>query len=99
MDHAVDVSDNHDARRFEITVDGRIAGFAAYRRKPGQLVFTHTQMDDEFEGQGLGGRLIREALDSARGAGTSVVPLCPFVAAFIERHPEYADLVPESTDA
>ncbi|MEU8265666.1 GNAT family N-acetyltransferase [Sphaerisporangium sp. NPDC049002] len=93
MDHAVEVTDNPDAKRFEITVDGRLGGFAEYHRLTGRLVFTHTEVDDAFEGQGLGSRLVRYALDSARAEGVSVVPRCPFVARYIERHPEYRDLV------
>ncbi|MDH2428814.1 GNAT family N-acetyltransferase [Sphaerisporangium sp. TRM90804] len=90
---AVDVVDNADASRYEVTVDGRLAGFADYRRKPGKLVITHTEIDDEFEGRGLGSRLVRGALDGAREAGVHVVPLCPFVARYVEKHPEYADLI------
>jgi predicted GNAT family acetyltransferase len=99
MDQAVEVADNAEARRYEITVDGRLAGFAEYRRRPGQLVFTHTEVGDEFEGQGLGSRLIRGALDSARAAGVSIVPRCPFVARYVQRHPEYLDLVAATDDA
>lgn len=93
MDHAIEVTDNPDAKRYEITVGGRLAGFADYRRLSGRLVFTHTEIGDGFEGQGLGGRLVGAALDSARAAGTPIVPRCPFVAGYIERHPEYRDLV------
>jgi predicted GNAT family acetyltransferase len=95
MDHAIEVADNPAAERYEVKVDGRLAGFAEYRRRPGRIVFTHTEVDDEFEGQGLGSRLIRGALDEARAAGVSIVPRCPFVAGYITRHPEYRDLVAE----
>ncbi|WP_248961638.1 GNAT family N-acetyltransferase [Sphaerisporangium perillae] len=93
MNDTVEVADNPGADRYEITVGGRLAGFAEYRRRPGRIVFTHTEVGDEFEGQGLGSRLIGDALDAARAAGVSVVPVCPFVARYIERHPEYGDLV------
>ncbi|WP_308250358.1 GNAT family N-acetyltransferase [Sphaerisporangium fuscum] len=96
VDHDIKVSDNAEAARFEITVDGRLAGFAEYRRRPGRLVFTHTEIGDEFEGQGLGSRLVREALDSVRAEGLSIVPLCRFVRRYVERHPEYQDLVAEA---
>ena len=86
--------------RFEIHVDGRLAGFAQYRTKPGLIVFTHTQIDDAYEGRGLGSALIRAALDAARIRGVGVRPDCPFVRAYIARHPdEYLDLVPEELRA
>ena len=81
--------------RFEIHVDGRMAGFAAYRMKDGLVVFTHTEIDDAYGGRGLGSVLVRAALDSARSRGLPVRPDCPFVRAYIERHPDdYLDLVP-----
>lgn len=91
-----------DARaqgRFEIVVDDVIAGFAEYRMTDGRIVFTHTQIDDSHEGEGLGSTLVRSALDQTRAAGSEVAPLCPFVASYIERHPEYADLVDEGLTA
>ena len=81
--------------RFEIHVDGRIAGFAQYRMgDPGLIVFTHTEIDDAYEGRGLGSILIRAALDAARSRSLAVRPECPFVRGYIGRHPEYLDLVP-----
>lgn len=74
-------------------VDDRLAGFAQYRRHGGRLVFIHTEIDDAFEGQGLGSKLARAALDDARAHGLRVVPQCPFIAEWIRRHPDYADLV------
>lgn len=94
-----DVTDNADRSRFEIAVDGRRAGFAAYRRHDDVLDFTHTEIDDEFEGRGLGSRLIRAALDQVRDRGEHILPHCPFVAAFVEKHPEYVELVPEDSRA
>jgi predicted GNAT family acetyltransferase len=89
-----EVRDDPDRSRYELLVDGRVAGFAAYRRRGDVLEFTHTEVDEEFEGQGLGSTLIRGALDDARRDGFAVLPRCPFVRAFIEKHEEYADLVP-----
>ena len=81
--------------RFEIHVDGGLAGFAQYRMKdPGLVVFTHTEIGDAYEGRGLGSTLVRAALDTARTRGLAVRPDCPFVRAYIARHPEYLDLVP-----
>ncbi|MGW4639264.1 GNAT family N-acetyltransferase [Sphaerisporangium sp. NPDC004334] len=99
MNETVEVTDNPDAGRYEVAVGGRLAGFAEYRHRGGRLVFTHTEIKDEFEGQGLGSRLVRGALDAARAAGDPVVPLCPFVARYIERHPEYGDLVAKAASA
>lgn len=88
-----EVRDNAERRRFEVVVDGDVAGFADYQRRGGRIIFLHTQIDPAHEGQGLGSSLARGALDAAREAGEPVVPLCPFIAAYIERHEEYADLV------
>ena len=68
-------------------------GEAAYRRRNGRIAFTHTEVDEALEGRGLGSRLVATALDDARREGLEVVPLCPFVASYIHRHPEYQDIV------
>jgi predicted GNAT family acetyltransferase len=89
-----DVRDNPDARRYDVfTDDGQLAGFAQYVKRAGRVIFTHTEIDDAFEGKGLGSRLARAVLDDARAHELRVVPLCPFIAAYLERHPEYQDLV------
>lgn len=87
------VEDNPARRRFEILVDGSIAGFAAYQMQPDTVVFTHTEIDATYQGKGVGGDLVRAALDEVRERGEWVVARCPFVAAYIDRHPQYADLV------
>jgi uncharacterized protein len=92
---AIEVVDNPEQHRYEVTRDGAPAGFTAYRRQPGQILFVHTEVDERFEGRGLGSRLIHDALKDARKQKLAVVPLCPFVRSFIQRHPEYVDLVPE----
>jgi uncharacterized protein len=92
---AEEVRDNADERRYEIDADGELAGFLLYGSRPGLIALIHTEIKPEFEGRGLGGTLVRGALDDARGKGMSVLPFCPFVNSWIERHPEYADLVPE----
>ena len=79
--------------RFEIEIDGTRAGLAAYRMTDGRWVFTHTEVDDGHEGEGLGSQLVQGALDHVRGEGGRIVPLCPFVRSWVERHREYADLV------
>jgi uncharacterized protein len=89
------VTDHADLSRYEITVDGAVAGFAAYRIRNGRtIVFTHTEIEDSYEGQGLGGVLARGALDDVRARGAyDVVALCPFISAWIARHPDYQDLL------
>jgi uncharacterized protein len=82
-----------ERHRFEVHVDGALAGFAAYVERGDAFVFTHTEIADEYEGRGLGSVLARDALDTVRAANGRVVPLCPFIAGWIERHPDYADLV------
>ena len=81
--------------RFEIRVAGELAGYAAYRRRPQLIAFTHTLIDPRFEGQGLAHRLVATALSEARSEGLAVLPFCPFVRGFIAGHgDEYLDLVP-----
>lgn len=82
-----------EALRYEVHVDDAIAGFAEYRIEAGATVFTHTEVDDAFEGQGIGSSLARGALEQVAAAGGRVVPLCAFIARYVERHPEHAALV------
>ena len=89
----IEVVDVPDQRRFEIRVDGELAGFADYSRRGGRLILRHTEIRDAFEGRGLGSKLAQGALDAARTGGEAVVPLCPFIASYIEKHPDYEDLV------
>lgn len=96
---ATEIRDAPERNRYEITVEGELAGFAAYERHHSSIAFTHTEIDDRFEGQGLASKLIAFALDDVRGSGLPVLPFCPFVRSFIERHPDYLELVPESRRA
>ena len=89
----VEVTDNQAEGRYEAHADGEVAGYLFYQERPGGLVLIHTEVADEFEGQGIGGRLVAAALDDIRERGLSVTPLCPFAAGYIDRHQEYADLV------
>lgn len=79
-------------KRYEILVDGKRAGLTAYRDRGEQRVFFHTEVDDAFAGQGLASRLVQEALTDVRKSGKRIVPVCPYVAAFLERHDEFADI-------
>ena len=89
----IEVRDNTDESRFEAALDGTPLGFAYYRLQPGRVVFTHTEVLPEAEGKGVASTLVRWALDDVRRRGLQIVPRCPFVAAYLKRHPEYADLV------
>jgi uncharacterized protein len=89
----VEVVDNPAERRFEARVEGALAGLLYYAKQPGGLVLVHTEVADEFEGHGVGGRLVAGALDDIRARGLTVTVRCPFAAGYIEKHPEYADLV------
>lgn len=90
----VTVTDNPDEHRYEARVDGELAGFAVYRFTDELIVFTHTEVDPAFEGKGVGGALARYALDDVRDQGTrKVMPLCPFIKAWIGKHPDYIPLV------
>lgn len=88
-----DVVDHADQHRYEIRSGSTLAGSAFYNPSPEAITFTHTEIEPEFDGQGLGSRLARAALDDVRARGLQVVPLCPFIAGWIRRHPEYVDLV------
>jgi predicted GNAT family acetyltransferase len=93
-DPQIVVADAPERKRFEVTVDGELAGFLIYRERKDLLALIHTEVESRFEGRGLGGRLARFALDRAREGGLAVLPFCPFVDDWIKRHREYVDLVP-----
>jgi len=93
MSADITVTRNDELGRFEATVDGELAGYAEFTAGEGRIDFTHTNVDDEFEGHGVGSTLVGEALDQVRAAGLDVIATCPFVRSYIERHEEYADLL------
>ena len=86
------VVDAPERQRYEAIRDGAVVGFAAYQKANELIVFTHTEVDPSFEGQGIGGALVRGALDHVRNLGLRVLPICPFVQAWMARHPDYIDL-------
>jgi predicted GNAT family acetyltransferase len=86
------LTDNTSANRFEMPIDGHIA-FVTYRRNDGVISLDHAEVPSALEGRGLGSKLVRATLDQVRSEGLKVVPRCSFVAAFIRRHAEYADLL------
>jgi len=93
------VSQNVDLTRFEITSDGSLAGFTQYVEAGLQRIFFHTEIGEEFGGRGLAAVLVTAALDATRDAGLRVVPVCPYVKKFIERHEQYQDLADPVTPA
>ena len=99
------VQDRPAEHRYEITVAGRLAGFAAYLDRPGgegggqRRVFIHTEIDPNYEGRGLAGVLVKAALADVRASGRRAVAVCPYVSAYIKRHPEEADIVDRATPA
>ncbi len=88
----VKVTNNEAEGRFEAPLDGAMA-VAEYTRAGDRIIFTDTEVPPEMEGQGIGGKLVRTALEYARDQGLGVWPVCPFVRSYIEQHPEYQDLV------
>jgi predicted GNAT family acetyltransferase len=94
-----EVRENVAEHRFEIWIDNELAGQTVYRNQGPTLSMMHTEIDDRFGGRGLGSVLIREALDAIRARDGQVLPYCPFVTAFIQKHPEYLDLVPQARRA
>lgn len=91
---SVETTLNEAESRYEAHVDGELAGFAEYVLDGERIIFTHTEVEDRCEGEGIGSTLARFALDDVRArGGLRVVPRCPFIRAWIDRHPEYGDLV------
>lgn len=88
------ITDNRVEQRFEAAIGGDLAGYLDYRRLPGRITLPHTLVEPAFEGRGVGSALVRYALDAVRAeGGMTVVPVCSFVADWIDRHPDYADLL------
>ncbi|HEX2576010.1 MAG TPA: GNAT family N-acetyltransferase [Aquihabitans sp.] len=86
-------TDDHGEGRYTILVDGQPAGELDYRTIEGRRAPTHTGVRDRYEGQGLAAQLVRRALDDARAEDQRIVPLCPYVASYLEKHPDDEDLV------
>jgi uncharacterized protein len=86
------IRNNTKLHRFELDVDGRTA-VSYYKLAPGVITFTHTEVPQEVSGRGIGSRLVHGMLEAARAQGLKVVAKCPFVAAYIGKHPEFSDLL------
>jgi len=90
----IEVKNNPARHRYEALVDGKVAGFAVYGLTDSAIVFLHTEVGEEYGGQGVGSALARGALDDVRADGRrDVVPLCPFIKGWLDKHPDYQDLV------
>ncbi|WP_201526224.1 GNAT family N-acetyltransferase [Psychrobacter frigidicola] len=88
----LDITHNEQDKRFETTIDGQ-TGYVSYQDRGDTLVYDHTEVPQALEGQGVGSALIKHALDYAREHDKKVVPQCPFVASYIDKHPDYQDLI------
>jgi predicted GNAT family acetyltransferase len=91
-DGEVVVTDATEARRYEAHIDGCLAGVLAYMRTPDIIALVHTEVDEAYEGRGVGSTLARTALDAAREQGLRVVVICPFIERWMSKHPQYEDL-------
>ncbi len=98
-DPAIEVTENRSEHRYDITVDGEQAGFSAYRDvesrsgSADQRILYHTVVEDSFEGRGLASQLTRGAIEQAVAQGYRIVPLCPYVKNWVQKHAEYADSI------
>ncbi|WP_415847495.1 GNAT family N-acetyltransferase, partial [Tsukamurella strandjordii] len=86
------VTRNDEAGRYEIAVNGELAGFTVFIDRGEQRIFPHTELDEKFSGRGLSSVLVHDALVDTRAAGKRVVPVCPLVAKYVSKHDEVADL-------
>ncbi|MBQ0906549.1 GNAT family N-acetyltransferase [Micromonospora sp. U21] len=92
------VTDAPTRERFEARDEaGVVAGVVTYQLTGSIIVYTHTEVDPEFEGKGVGSTLARAVMDDARARGRTVVPLCPFLSEWLVKHPQYEDIVARST--
>lgn len=89
------VRDNPEEHRYELVVDDQIAGFILYEQRDDHFWLVHTEIEEAYQGAGVGSVLVRETLDHLRSRGALVVPTCPFVRGWIRRHPKYRDIVDE----
>ena len=96
MTDTPEVRDNADRKRFEIDLGDGSFAFAQYNLIPGKIMFTHTEVPPKHEGHGLGTALIKAGLAAARERGLKVIPICPFFAAYMERHEEVQDLLDQA---
>jgi uncharacterized protein len=89
----VTVRDNPTELRYELVDGETVVGLIRYRLEPGAMALIHTEIEPAYEGQGLASELVQGALEDLRNRGLRLIPICPYVRSWLERHPEYADLV------
>ena len=87
------VHDDPERHAYIVTVDGAEAGKTVYHMRGGRHIFVHTEVDDAYAGKGIGTKLVKTALDEVRGRGGTIVAICPFVSAYLRRHPDYDDMI------
>jgi len=89
----IQLTQNVASHRYEAHVGGQLAGYCEYNLLTDAIMFTHTEVLEAFEGQGIGSAIARHVLDAARSEGKHVIPVCQFIAGYIRKHRDYADLV------
>ena len=87
------ITNNEALHRYEAALEGQLAAYAEYNLLTDAIMFTHTEVLPEHEGKGVGSGIARHVLDEARARGLHVIPVCQFIAGYIRKHREYADLV------
>ena len=86
------VSENKEKKRFEVTLDGK-AAVIEYIRAEDKMYLTHTEVPNEFEGKGIASKMVKQVLQKIKDEGLKLVPLCPFIASYIKRHPEWKEIL------
>ena len=89
----MEIKNNEAASRWEVKLDARVIAFVEYKSRPDRVTFIHTEVDPDFEGQGIGSRLARKVLDDAVARGLRVTLYCPFIRSYVDRHPEYEQYI------
>lgn len=85
----LEIVDQPDERRWHALLDGKVVGYVEYRRSPGHVSFIHTIVAPEYQGHGIARRLARAVLDDALARGLRILPYCPYIRSYLERHHEY----------
>lgn len=93
----ITITNHPEKHRYEATIGGQLAGYCEYNLLKNAVMFTHTEVLPDFEGQGVGSAIARHVLDTARAQGMPVIPVCQFIAGYIRKHREYVDLVRPET--
>jgi predicted GNAT family acetyltransferase len=89
----VEIENNEADSRWEVKLDARVIAFVEYKSRPDRVTLIHTEVDPDFEGQGIGSRLARTVLDDAVARGLRVTLYCPFIRSYVDRHPEYEQYI------